>query len=130
MFTLMHDPQYRADVARQQTSYNQPAYPGFYLGSDVDWAKVPVPDYWAPGSVGALRDVLDGYVRSGDVRARDALRLTALLVQADAQVRGGHADAAAGALRRFVQQLDGPGVSAAARTALAYQAGTIIRMLS
>ncbi|ROP35247.1 rhamnogalacturonan lyase [Saccharothrix texasensis] len=41
LYTLMQDPQYRVDVARQQTAYNQPAYPGFYLASDVDWAKVP-----------------------------------------------------------------------------------------
>jgi hypothetical protein len=43
MYTLMHDPQYRAEVARQQTTYNQPSYPGFYLASDVDWATVPIP---------------------------------------------------------------------------------------
>ncbi|MEU8381882.1 rhamnogalacturonan lyase [Streptosporangium sp. NPDC048865] len=43
LYTLMHDPQYRVEVARQQTTYNQPAYPGFYLASDLDWAKVPVP---------------------------------------------------------------------------------------
>ncbi|WSG72430.1 rhamnogalacturonan lyase [Nonomuraea glycinis] len=43
LHTLMHDPQYRADVARQQTGYNQPAYPSFYLGSDLDWSRVPVP---------------------------------------------------------------------------------------
>ncbi|MEV1120943.1 rhamnogalacturonan lyase [Actinosynnema sp. NPDC049800] len=43
LYTLMHDPQYRVDVARQQTAYNQPAYTGFYLASDVDWAKVPRP---------------------------------------------------------------------------------------
>lgn len=41
LYTLMHDPQYRVDVARQQTAYNQPAYTGFYLGSDTDWSKVP-----------------------------------------------------------------------------------------
>ncbi|WP_267461914.1 rhamnogalacturonan lyase [Streptomyces solaniscabiei] len=35
--TLLHDPQYRVEVARQQTSYNQPSHPGFYLGSDMDW---------------------------------------------------------------------------------------------
>ncbi|XVV08776.1 rhamnogalacturonan lyase [Actinoplanes sp. CA-131856] len=35
--TLMHDPQYRAEVARQQTTYNQPSYPGFYLAADRDW---------------------------------------------------------------------------------------------
>nr|WP_285620754.1 rhamnogalacturonan lyase [Kineosporia sp. NBRC 101677] len=45
LYTLMHDPQYRAEVARQQTTYNQPSYPGFYLGADMteaDWAKVPL----------------------------------------------------------------------------------------
>ncbi|MGP4115260.1 rhamnogalacturonan lyase [Streptomyces sp. 4N509B] len=44
LYTLMHDPQYRADVARQQTSYNQPAYTSFYLASDTDFSRVPVPD--------------------------------------------------------------------------------------
>jgi hypothetical protein len=43
MYTLMHDPQYRAEVARQNTAYNQPSYPGFYLASDTDWSKVPLP---------------------------------------------------------------------------------------
>jgi rhamnogalacturonan endolyase len=43
LYTLMHDPQYRAEVARQQTTYNQPSYPSFYLGSDMDWSRVPIP---------------------------------------------------------------------------------------
>ncbi|TWD74809.1 hypothetical protein FB561_6241 [Kribbella amoyensis] len=42
LYTLMHDAQYRAEVARQQTTYNQPSYPSFYLASDVDWSKVPL----------------------------------------------------------------------------------------
>jgi hypothetical protein len=42
LYTLMHDPQYRAEVARQQTTYNQPSYPGFYLASDTDWRDVPL----------------------------------------------------------------------------------------
>src|SRR5690606_29839222 len=42
LYTLMHDAQYRADVARQQTTYNQPAYPSFYLASDIVWATVPL----------------------------------------------------------------------------------------
>ncbi|HEY5784848.1 MAG TPA: rhamnogalacturonan lyase [Microlunatus sp.] len=41
LYTLMHDVQYRAEVARQQTTYNQPSYPGFYLASDLDWSEVP-----------------------------------------------------------------------------------------
>ena len=32
--TLMHDPQYRTQVSSQQTAYNQPPHPSFYLGSD------------------------------------------------------------------------------------------------
>jgi rhamnogalacturonan endolyase len=43
LYTLMHDPQYRVEVARQQTTYNQPSYPSFYLASDTDWARVPLP---------------------------------------------------------------------------------------
>ena len=48
MYTLMHDPQYRAEVARQQTAYNQPSYPGFYLASDTDFTRVPVPRIATP----------------------------------------------------------------------------------
>ncbi|HYN94980.1 MAG TPA: rhamnogalacturonan lyase [Pilimelia sp.] len=49
LYTLMHDPQYRAEVARQQTTYNQPSYTSFYLASDIDWARVPVPRFRAAG---------------------------------------------------------------------------------
>jgi rhamnogalacturonan endolyase len=48
LYTLMHDPQYRAEVARQQTTYNQPSYTSFHLGADTDWSRVPVPRYRAP----------------------------------------------------------------------------------
>ena len=43
LYTLMHDVQYRAEVARQNTTYNQPSYPSFYVASDIDWSQVPVP---------------------------------------------------------------------------------------
>ncbi|MEV0895014.1 rhamnogalacturonan lyase [Promicromonospora sp. NPDC050262] len=43
LYTLMQDPQYRVEVARQQTTYNQPSYPSFYLASDTDWSTVPIP---------------------------------------------------------------------------------------
>jgi hypothetical protein len=48
LFTLMHDPQYRVGVANQQTAYNQPQYTSFYLGSDMDFSEVAVPDYYTP----------------------------------------------------------------------------------
>ena len=38
LFTLLHDPQYRVGVAWQNNCYNQPCYPSFYYGSDMDWA--------------------------------------------------------------------------------------------
>lgn len=49
IYTLMHDSQYRTGIARQNTTYNQPSYPSFYFASDMDWSKVPVPNYYAPG---------------------------------------------------------------------------------
>jgi len=39
MTTLMHDPQYRLAVAWQNSAYNQPPHPGFYLGEGM---KTPV----------------------------------------------------------------------------------------
>ncbi|MDH2423997.1 rhamnogalacturonan lyase [Sphaerisporangium sp. TRM90804] len=48
LHTLMHDPRYRAEVARQQTAYNQPSYPSFPLTSDLDWSKVPLPHLRIP----------------------------------------------------------------------------------
>lgn len=35
LYTLMHDPIYRAGVAWQNVCYNQPAHPGFYLGEGM-----------------------------------------------------------------------------------------------
>ncbi len=34
-YTLMHDPQYRTAVAWQNSAYNQPPHPGFYLGEGM-----------------------------------------------------------------------------------------------
>lgn len=42
LYTLRDDPQYRMGVASQQTTYNQPAYPAFYIGSDLDFGTVPL----------------------------------------------------------------------------------------
>ena len=33
--TLMHDPQYREAVAWQNTAYNQPPHPSFFIGSGM-----------------------------------------------------------------------------------------------
>ncbi|MCR5723890.1 MAG: hypothetical protein K6G80_02235 [Treponema sp.] len=44
LYTLTHNPQYRAQVSAQQSAYNQPSYPDFYLASDTDWEYVWVPN--------------------------------------------------------------------------------------
>jgi len=42
IYTLMHDPTYRAQVAFEQSSYNQPPHVGFHIGAGM--ADPPVPD--------------------------------------------------------------------------------------
>jgi hypothetical protein len=44
--TLMHDPQYRVAIAWQNTAYNQPPHPSFYIGSEVTtypWPNIHTP---------------------------------------------------------------------------------------
>ncbi|RNL78124.1 T9SS C-terminal target domain-containing protein [Sinomicrobium pectinilyticum] len=36
MYTLMHDPQYRVAIAWQNTGYNQPPHPSFYIGTGME----------------------------------------------------------------------------------------------
>jgi hypothetical protein len=35
IYTLMHDPQYRAAIAWQNVGYNQPPHPSFHIGKDM-----------------------------------------------------------------------------------------------
>ncbi|MBN1759342.1 MAG: rhamnogalacturonan lyase [Chitinispirillaceae bacterium] len=37
LVTLMHDPVYRVGIAWQNSSYNQPPHPGYYIASDMDF---------------------------------------------------------------------------------------------
>ncbi|WP_078900768.1 rhamnogalacturonan lyase [Streptomyces sp. SBT349] len=124
LYTLMHDPQYRAEVARQQTTYNQPAYTGFYLASDMDFAEVPVPDFHAPGALDALRAELGAWVEGPA-----AHRLGADLDRAGRHLERGDTRRAVDALERFVGGLEGRGVSREARAALTYHAETLISRL-
>ncbi len=41
IYTLMHDAQYRTAIAWQNSSYNQPPHPSFYLGNDMPAPPVP-----------------------------------------------------------------------------------------
>ncbi|MEE2521897.1 rhamnogalacturonan lyase [Pseudarthrobacter sp. J75] len=131
LYTLMHDPQYRAEVARQNTSYNQPAYTDFYLASDMDFGNVPLRAAWTPGSVRALQQVLDGLVESGEVSGQVAAQLTASAQQATKAVDDGDSAKAGQAVQRFTdflgQQKRADQVSDRARTVLEYHAGNILR---
>ncbi|MEU7972716.1 cellulose binding domain-containing protein [Micromonospora sp. NPDC049089] len=42
IYTLMHDPQYRVAIAWQNTAYNQPPHPGFFIGNGMN--RPPTPD--------------------------------------------------------------------------------------
>jgi hypothetical protein len=42
IYTLMHDPTYRAQVAFEQSGYNQPPHVGFHIGAGM--ADPPKPD--------------------------------------------------------------------------------------
>src|SRR5699024_12108392 len=65
--TLMHDVQYRAEVARQQTAYNQPSWTSYYLASDMDVRDVPTPAVWLPGALDDLEAALDEASEAGEV---------------------------------------------------------------
>ncbi len=41
LYTLMHDTQYRVAIAWQNTGYNQPPHPSFFLGADMQDAPIP-----------------------------------------------------------------------------------------
>ncbi|MFF1252097.1 rhamnogalacturonan lyase [Pseudarthrobacter sp. NPDC058329] len=131
LYTLMHDPQYRAEVARQNTAYNQPSYTDFYLASDMDFANVPLRAAWLPGSVKALQHVVEDLTESGDVAGPVGSQLKASIQQAAKAVADGDAAKAGQALQRFVDflgQQKGPDkVSDTARVALTYNAENILR---
>jgi rhamnogalacturonan endolyase len=41
IYTLMHDPQYRVAIAWQNTAYNQPPHPSFFLGNGMGTPPAP-----------------------------------------------------------------------------------------
>ncbi|TLM82913.1 rhamnogalacturonan lyase [Pseudarthrobacter sp. NamE2] len=131
LYTLMHDPQYRAEVARQNTAYNQPSYTDFYLASDMEFSDVPLRAAWLPGSVKALQHVLEDLVESGDVAGPVASQLEANIQQAAKAVEDGDAGKAARTIQRFVdflsQRKRPDQVSDTARVVLNHNADNILR---
>ncbi|ADI11702.1 FG-GAP repeat protein [Streptomyces bingchenggensis BCW-1] len=129
LFTLMQDPQYRVEVARQQTAYNQASYPGYYFASDTDFAKVPVPSHWTPGGIAALQNQLKGLIDRAAVTGTFFARtLTQDLARAQAHLTRGNRQEAAREVDRFATDLHkqhGGSATQAAASALGYQARTL-----
>lgn len=69
LYTLMHDPQYRCAIAWQNTGYNQPPHPGFFLGYDMYAPPVaPISDAalaWRGGNGGDVWDVANNWFTNG-----------------------------------------------------------------
>lgn len=83
LYTLMHDTQYRSNVAGQNTAYNQPAYTSFYLASDMDFEYVPIPNVKKeqdPGTaeIAPSRVVLDKTSLTVNVGSKQQLTATVL----------------------------------------------------
>lgn len=72
--TLMHDPQYRQAIAWQNTSYNQPPHPSYFLGAGMDEPPVPSIAYVGAPEADATAPVIAG-LPSGTVVADAPLQL-------------------------------------------------------
>ncbi|WP_026818671.1 rhamnogalacturonan lyase [Arthrobacter castelli] len=131
--TLMHDPQYRAEVARQNTAYNQPSYTSYYLASDMDFRDVPVPDLWTPGAVAGLNERLDQLVDAGDVTGPIAHQLDAAIGQAERAAGQSKWNQAVMFLERALTRLERlkkpDDVSDAAKRTLLHRTKTVLSML-
>lgn len=132
LYTLMHDAQYRAEAARQNTTYNQPSYTSFYLASDTDWAKVPVPSIQMPGVLSVLEKLTNEYKVSGELAGPLASQLTMTLEQAQREFKKESADDAAEVMEHFVSQIKNKSkkdrLSPRAEMNLSYHAGLFIEM--
>lgn len=85
----MHDAQYRAEVARQSTAYNQPSYTSFYFGSDTNWANVPVPSFSTPGVLSVLEEAISQYQANGELTGPLVPKLENSLRQAEHHLEKG-----------------------------------------
>ena len=60
IYTLMHDLHYRVSIAAQNSAYNQPPHPGFYLGEGMSAPPTPDIEYVGAGEP-APQPVVDTY---------------------------------------------------------------------
>jgi rhamnogalacturonan endolyase len=133
LYTLMHDPQYRAEVARQSTTYNQPSYTSFYLGSDMDWAKVPVSDFNMPGVMAALDSEMKELITHQELTSPLSKKLQNSLQQAKHHLEKGSNEKAIDFMEKFVEEIQQSKnesyLSATGKLNLTNKAQIIIKML-
>lgn len=133
LYTLMHDPQYRAEVARQSTTYNQPSYTSFYLGSDTDWSKVPVSKFNMPGVISALDSEMAELINQQELTSPLSKKLQNSLRQAKHHLDKGSQQKAIDFMEKYVEEIlekkNEPYLSSAGKLNLTNKANIIIKML-
>jgi rhamnogalacturonan endolyase len=132
LYTLMHDPQYRAGVARQNTGYNQPAYTSFYFASDTDWENVPIPNLRTPGALSVLQNEMDEHVENGELTGPLVSQLTDTLRQAKHHLEKGSMKEATKFMEKYLfhinRKSNQDNISTEAKRNLSYHSQTLIKM--
>ena len=84
--TLMHDSQYRLAVAGQNSAYNQPPHPSFFLGAGMAEPPVPSIAYIGAPAADETAPVVAG-LPSGTVVADEPLQLAITAEDAESGIR-------------------------------------------
>lgn len=132
LYTLMHDAQYRAEVARQSTTYNQPSYTSFYFGSDTNWENVPVPSFSTPGVLSVLERAMTEYQANGELTGPLAAKLENSLIQAAHHLEKGSVEQALKFIEKYQAEINhsrnAGNISENARLNLSHKAELLIGM--
>jgi hypothetical protein len=132
LYTLMHDAQYRAEVARQSTAYNQPSYTSFYFGSDTNWANVPLPSFSTPGVLSVLEEAMSEYVANGELTGPLVPKLENSLRQAEHHLEKGSVVQALKFIEEYQSEINhsrnAGNISENARLNLSHKAELLISM--
>ena len=84
--TLMHDSQYRVGVAGQNSAYNQPPHPSYFIGADMAEPPVPSIAYVGAPALDETAPVIGG-LPSGTVVADAPLQLGVTAEDAESGIR-------------------------------------------
>ncbi|MDQ0113428.1 rhamnogalacturonan lyase family protein [Paenibacillus harenae] len=86
--TLMHDPIYRLGVAWQNTGYNQPPHPGFYLGTGMEQPAAPLIHYInePQQTIDTTAPIIEG-LQAAQLTVADTLTLQVTAADAESDVR-------------------------------------------